>query len=104
MSESNHGKFCGLGGSAVWSNQADSCSPNSRDLRWETSKDGVWYAKSGAVTIATVVRRNDDSACYSMDAINTRWIAKGHGEVKTVSSAKRAVERAWTTWLARAGL
>jgi hypothetical protein len=104
VSESEQGAFLvGITDTSA-SKQAALRWPTSPGLSWEASRDGVQYAKSGALTIGTVGRRVDGSVWYSVDAVSTRWIAKGHGEVKTFRSAKRAVERAWAAWLAEAGL
>jgi hypothetical protein len=75
-------------------------------LRWEKQRDGEsWYAYSGDLVIGMVVKRDHGEAwVYNLDAVHTRWIAKGHGEVETMPSAKRAIERAWAAWLERAGL
>ena len=75
-------------------------------LRWEMQRDREsWYAYSGRLVVGMVVKRSTDGRyAYSVGAVHTKWIAKGHGAVKSASSAKRAVDRAWSAWLEVAGL
>lgn len=74
-------------------------------LRWEKYKDGrSWFAYSGKLTIGMVVRRDDGTIGYSVTGVPMRWIGKGYGDVSSISSGKRAVERAWRQWLEAAGL
>ncbi|MGV7119572.1 hypothetical protein [Sphingopyxis sp. 550A] len=76
-------------------------------LRWV--KDGqfteCWHAMSGNLEIGHVLRRSiDGQVVYKVDAVSTRWITKGHGEVASIASGKRAIERAWQAWCNLAGL
>lgn len=73
-------------------------------LRWEQQSPGSYWAYSGSLVIAMIGKRVDGSVYYSVQAVHTKWICKGHGEVKHLASARRAVERAWRKWLTAAGL
>lgn len=73
-------------------------------LIWK--QDGRYHtAHSGSLQIGSIVEREDGTIAYkTTDAVHMRWIAKTHGEVASLRSAKRAVERAWATWLESAAL
>lgn len=76
-------------------------------LRWvrDDSRPECWLAMSGDLEIGFVLRRSiDGSIVYKVDAVSTRYITKGHGEVASIASGKRSVERAWTAWMQLAGL
>lgn len=73
-------------------------------LRWEKQACGSIFAYSGDLRVAMIGRRDDGSVFYSVDAVHMKWIAKGHGEVKSIAYAKRAVEKAWAKWLEHADL
>ena len=75
------------------------------ELRWEKQTGGGWFAYSGEIIIGLVVERFDGQIAWdATSAVQMKWTAKGSGVVKTIASGKRAVERAWRAWLARAGL
>lgn len=76
-------------------------------LRWERQSTGnAWYAYRGRHIVGMVVQVNGVSAShprhgvftYKVDAVHTKWIAKGNGHVKSLATAKKAVERAWDAW------
>lgn len=73
-------------------------------LRWEEQYPGSWYAYSSELIVGMVVTREDDTVVYNLDAVHTKWIAKGYGEVRSIRAGKRALERAWRKWLEKAGL
>lgn len=76
-------------------------------IRWikDTSLRECWHAMSGDLEIGHVLRRSiDGQVVYKVDAVSTRWITKGHGEVASIASGKRAIARAWKEWLQLAGL
>lgn len=77
-------------------------------LRWEKQRGESWYGYSGKLVVAMVGERDDgEGSCewyYTITAVHTKWITKGHGEVKSERSAKSACDRAWADWLAHAGL
>jgi hypothetical protein len=74
-------------------------------LRWEKQPNGGWFAFSGEIIVGLVVERFDHQIGWdATSAVQMKWTAKGRGVVKTVASGKRAVERAWSAWLSRAGL
>lgn len=74
-------------------------------LRWEKQESASFYAYSGDMVVGMIVQRDHGQAwTYNVDAVRTRWICKGHGEVKTAASARRAFKRAWGLWLAHANL
>lgn len=71
------------------------------NLRWEKNN----WAYSGQLVVGMVGRRADGSIWYTANsAVDMRYIAKGRGEVKSIKSAKRAVEHAWARWLEVADL
>jgi hypothetical protein len=72
-------------------------------LRWEKQRDGTWFAYSGRLTIGMVVDRMDGTIGYTVTGIHVKWIAKGYGDVSSIASGKRAVDRAWRQWLEAAG-
>ena len=63
-------------------------------------------AWSGNLTAGSILYRRAEPRVwvYRLDAVATKWITKGHGEVSSARSAKRAVERAWAEWRREAGL
>lgn len=76
-------------------------------LRWvkDQSLAECWHAISGDLEIGHVLRRSiDGQVVYKVDAVSTRWITKGHGEVASIESGKRAVARAWKAWCDLAGV
>jgi hypothetical protein len=84
--------------------------PPPYNLRWDPDYPCVGSKDSGTaflgdITIGSYVRLNDGTGwIYRVDGIRTKWVSKGYGKVATKASAKRAVERAWKTWLQFAGL
>jgi hypothetical protein len=74
-------------------------------LRWEKQDGAAWHAYSGDVLVGMAVWCTPLALWrYSVEGIYVKWIAKGSGDVKRLPSARKAVERAWRTWLDRAGL
>lgn len=73
-------------------------------LRWEKQGSGGYWAYSGRLVVGMIGERSDGTVYYSMQAVHTKWICKGHGEVKHLASARRAIESAWLKWLTAAGL
>jgi hypothetical protein len=83
-------------------------------LRWEKQKPVAaghspsWFAYSGKLMLGMVVQVAAGPSkgvwTYSLSAVHTKWIAKGHGDVKSAATGKRAIERAWAAWLERANL
>lgn len=73
-------------------------------LRWEKSCGGSWVAYSGKMLIGLVVERDDGTVGYKIDNISMRWVGKAFGDVSSISSGKRAIERGWRRWLTAAGL
>ena len=78
---------------------------NEPKLRWEKHpKSPYWTARLGHIHIGYVCIRHDGTIGYTVTGIHVKWITKGYGDVKSVSSGKRAVERAWRAWAEKAGL
>lgn len=78
-----------------------------KGLRWELQRDGEnEYAYSGSLVMGIVVHQSVDEKLwvYKLDGVYAKWVGKTYGRVKTKSSAKRAIERAWAAWLDAAGL
>ena len=73
-------------------------------LRWEEQKQGGWYAYSGCIIVGMVVTQYDGNINWKVDAVHMKWVAKGYGDAKSIEAAKRALSRAWSKWLAKAGL
>lgn len=77
-------------------------------LRWEEQQNlggRSWWAYSHELVIGMVGVRDDGTVWYSAtNAVSMKYVAKGHGEVRSIASAKRAVQRAWSTWMDQAGL
>ncbi|MDR6432015.1 hypothetical protein [Brucella pseudogrignonensis] len=71
---------------------------------WKKHSNDGWFAYSGRLIIGFVGQREDGTCFYKLDAVSTKWVTKGTGEVKSVAGAKRALTRAWRTWLTDAGL
>lgn len=67
-------------------------------LRWEKQQLG-WTAMSGEKRVGFVVDRDGGTFYYEITAVSTKWITKGYGEVRSLASAKRSLERAWAAWL-----
>jgi hypothetical protein len=63
-------------------------------------------AFSGNLSVGSYLCRTAEPRVwvYRIDAVSTKWITKGRGEVKSARSAKAAIERAWSAWLVEAGL
>lgn len=73
-------------------------------LRWEAGAYGGLTAYRGSLYAGSVIPRDDGVVVYNVLGIDVKWITKGRGEVKSVRTAKMAVERAWSEWMKRAGL
>lgn len=73
-------------------------------LRWEKKFGESWFAYSGNLCIAHVVLRSDGTVGYTITAVYMKWVGKGYGDVKSVKTGKRAVQRGWNQWLQAAGL
>ncbi len=76
-------------------------------LRWEKQSTGQresWWAYSGELVIGMVIERGDRTIGYTIQAVHMKWIGKGDGDVSSISSGKRAIERGWRQWLTAAGL
>jgi LPS sulfotransferase NodH len=77
-------------------------------LRWDApdaSLPDFRYAYSGKVCVGLVYRRTGQTLWhYKIDGVQTRWITKGYGEVSSEAVARRALIRAWKTWIEHAGL
>jgi hypothetical protein len=84
--------------------------PANLRLRWDDeyiSGGGLNCSTAflGEVSIASIVERSDGSGwAYNVRGVSTKWHTKGHGLVSSKAGARRAVQRAWKTWLTDAGL
>jgi hypothetical protein len=80
--------------------------PDHLKVHWEWIEDrkSLW-AKRGDHVIGHVVLGSTEAFgpepvwVYSVTAFFTKWITKGHGQVKTRAQACRSLERAWHDWL-----
>lgn len=73
-------------------------------LRWQKGGHG-WFVFSHDLCVASVTVLDDGEYLYDCTlAVHMRYIAKGVGQVKTLRACRVAVNRAWETWLAMAGL
>ncbi len=78
-------------------------------LRWEKSCGGSWSAYSGNLLIGSVGKNSyftpaGEVVDYYFQAIDMKFIGRARGEVSSISSGKRAIERGWHQWLTAAGL
>lgn len=75
-------------------------------ITWRESTFGpdCHDAYSGDLQIGHVLMRTDGVWIYELNAVFTKWICKGRGEVSSAAAGKRALRRAWLTWCRRAGL
>lgn len=76
-------------------------------LRWEPQDAAeAEYAYSGDAIIAIVVHQSVGERlwAYKVDGVHAKWVGKTNGRVQSKASAKRAVEKVWSAWLAHAGL
>jgi len=77
------------------------------NLRWEKQQGDSEYAYSGSRVIGMIGRLYDEPDRWwwnATNAVSMRYIAKGSGELTSKAAAKRAVARAWSKWIAAAGL
>lgn len=77
--------------------------------RWENKDRGDMkadYFYTGDLVFAMVVKQRGEERPwhYSVKAVFTKFITKGHGNVTTRETAKKAVERAFRDWCDHAGL
>jgi len=73
--------------------------------RQDRSIPDTHNAWSGSLQIGFVLKRSVDGVwIYQLNAVFTRWITKGSGEVSSMQAGKRALRRAWLTWCREAGL
>lgn len=74
-------------------------------LRWEKDIRATgWTAYSNELHVGYVTTRLDGTKAYTVTGVHMKYIGKGYGDVKSIASGKRAVERAWQQWLTHAGL
>jgi len=74
-------------------------------LQWDLTNRDHYHAYAGKIRVGTVfVRVLDESIGYKVDGVSMRWIGKASGDVSSMESGKRSVERAWKQWLKAAGL
>jgi hypothetical protein len=74
------------------------------ELVWKEVYQGTHWAYSGHLVIGMVGKRIDGVCYYRVEAVSTRHITKGSGNVKTIKTAKASLQRAWDEWLEEAGL
>lgn len=70
-------------------------------LRWEKQRAGVWHAYSGQIVVGMIGKRDDGSCWFDVTgAVNLRGVAKPRNlRMKSIRSARRAVNTAWSRWL-----
>lgn len=73
-------------------------------LEWKKQTDRSWWAMRDQHVVGFVVEREPGDVVYQIRAMHTKWICKGYGEVKSIQTGKRAIERAWRDWLDAFGL
>ena len=73
-------------------------------LRWQQDSLNAHWAIQGQRQIGLVVKNRAGKFTYEIPAVHTKWIAKGYGEVASLESGKRAIEKAWQKWLDAYGL
>ncbi len=67
-------------------------------ITWKKRRDKDWDAWVGSLLLGFVIVRDDGTVAYSVDAIHTRRLTKGHGEVSSVRQGKASMTRAWEAW------
>ncbi|TIW05739.1 MAG: hypothetical protein E5V74_01755 [Mesorhizobium sp.] len=81
-------------------------------LRWERQDayEAEW-AYCGNLVVGMIGTRSRVASedgkpryWYRVDGVHMKHIAKGYGEVQSEAAARKAVERAWETWLKLTGL
>lgn len=74
-------------------------------LTWERNENGRFYtAKLNDRIVGSVIDRGPGDVAWYVSAVHMKWVAKGDGESKSVPAAKRALARAWKSWLDAFGL
>jgi hypothetical protein len=73
-------------------------------LRWDSSSRDHWNAYAGKIRIGSVFVKLDKTIGYKVDGVYMRWVGKASGDVSSIPSGKRSVERAWQQWLTAAGI
>lgn len=76
-------------------------------LRWEKQHGDAEFAYSGELVVGMIGTLTADPAIWFWDAtnaVNMRRTAKTDGPVASRAAARKAVERGWAKWLARAHL
>lgn len=81
-------------------------------LRWERldAYEAEWAYCGNLVigmigTRSRVISEDGRLSCwYRIDGVYMKHIARGYGEVRSVTAARKAVERAWEKWLKLTGL
>lgn len=75
-------------------------------LHWEATHGSSETAYLGDVEIGSIGQLDADPSTwwFTVDGVRVKWIAKGFGHVKSRTSARRAVERAFRAWAERAKL
>lgn len=71
-------------------------------IRWTRGLGGdSTHAWVGGMLLGGVLTRHDGVVIYHVEGVTTRWVTKGHGEVKTIAQGKASVRRAWRAWWAQ---
>lgn len=77
-------------------------------LRWEAQPDGAVFGFAGLLAVAVVSERTGPCGrpgwAWEIVAIRGPWLRHGRGRKGRLSAARRAADRAWGRWLARAHL
>lgn len=73
-------------------------------LKWDLTNREHYHAYAGKLRVGTVFVRIDKTIAYKVDGVSMRWIGRGSGDVSSMESGKRSVERAWNQWLKATGL
>jgi hypothetical protein len=69
-------------------------------LTWELNGNWRFHAaKLNGRIVGSVIEREPGDVVWYISAVHMKWVAKGEGESKDVQSAKRALARAWNSWL-----
>jgi hypothetical protein len=75
-------------------------------LRWEKTPN-AWGAFSGSLQIGTVVKNEDGSCSYAIQAVSLSHIdssIKQSGDCSSLSSGRSSINLFWQKWLHTAGL
>lgn len=76
-------------------------------LVWEKTRfmnSWTWTAYCGSIVAGSIVINIHGRYAYRVQGIDVKWLTRRNNQVSRLTTAKKAVERAWSIWRAEAGL